>query len=456
MLRIAIRNVIQNRKRSLLVGSTIFISTLVLFLSDFTMNGVETQVIKGYINLQSGEVNVVGPELKGKRMSDPAKYFMTELPDQKERAARVAALPALDGMLSAMGDEIAYVDRRITRFGTITKGRVSERICTYNLTPEHRDHLLATKTIELKAGKLEVDEPGAITVSEDTARKAKLSVGDTVSLSIKSVYGAANLLDFTVRGIYKNRAGYDAWYGFMSDRDARLLLDADPSFFDVCMIFLKNPEAAKRVSEKLDSRLKDAGLPLGSDWWYSASLFYPRNAQGMKSMSAMFVYVMMIIIALGLRSSLRMNLFERMREFGTMRAMGFGRWSCYVVIFSEVFFLTMIAFAVALAIGIAYVAVFGTTGIYVGGGPMSYALGNESFWPQFKMMDVVSGFIVILVFSIFATVGPALRLNFQPITDTIAKRFKKISPLRELMAERRRRRLAKVARGARKTAEAVA
>ena len=56
ILKIAVRNIRQNRKRSFLIGLTIFISSFLLLLSDAALNGIEKQVLRGYIPLQSGEV----------------------------------------------------------------------------------------------------------------------------------------------------------------------------------------------------------------------------------------------------------------------------------------------------------------------------------------------------------------------------------------------------------------
>lgn len=445
MIRIALRNVLKSRKRSLLVASTIFISTLLLFLSDFTMNGVETQVLKGYVNLQSGDAAMVGPEIKGKRLTDPSKYINPELPDRKGLEARLNALPRMTNILAGFAPEVSYIERKILRFGKITKGKVSSTFATFNLSPEHRDRLLSTKTIQMLDGKLDIETPWSISICEEMARKLDAHVGDAVTLSIQTVHGAQNLLDFIVRGIQRNRAGYDNWYAFMSDADARAFLDAEPGFFDIAMIFLKNPGDAAGFAARLDARLSESGIPVGVEWWYGGSEFYPRNAQLSKTMFAFFIYVMLIIIALGLRASLRMNLFERMKEFGTMRAMGFSRFRCYAVIFSEIFIIAMAAYAAALVLGLAYAVVFGTSGIYIGNGAMSYGFGGERFWPQARFSDVWFAFIVIFVFSVFATMGPALKLNFQPITDTIAKRVRKVSAIREILTERRRRRLARQA-----------
>ena len=82
VIRIAVRNVLKARRRSLLVALTIFISTLLLFISNFTMNGVETQVLKGYVNLQSGDVCLESPEVQLMDPNNPGKYIQLDKPDR--------------------------------------------------------------------------------------------------------------------------------------------------------------------------------------------------------------------------------------------------------------------------------------------------------------------------------------------------------------------------------------
>ena len=42
-----------------------------------------------------------------------------------------------------------------------------------------------------------------------------------------------------------------------------------------------------------------------------------------------FIFFLLGMIAIGLRATVRMNLFEHMREFSTLRAVGYSRFQCF-------------------------------------------------------------------------------------------------------------------------------
>lgn len=78
LAKIAIKNVMANKKRSFLLGFVIFLSTLVLLLSNGAMNGVEKQVTKGYRYLQAADVIVIWDNLKKIGNEDTARLlFLT-------------------------------------------------------------------------------------------------------------------------------------------------------------------------------------------------------------------------------------------------------------------------------------------------------------------------------------------------------------------------------------------
>jgi len=56
ILKIAFRNLVQNKWRSLLIGCALFTSSFLLLISNAAMNGVENQVISSYVHYQTGHV----------------------------------------------------------------------------------------------------------------------------------------------------------------------------------------------------------------------------------------------------------------------------------------------------------------------------------------------------------------------------------------------------------------
>jgi ABC-type antimicrobial peptide transport system permease subunit len=158
----------------------------------------------------------------------------------------------------------------------------------------------------------------------------------------------------------------------------------------------------------------------------------------MRSIFFLFMVFLLIIIAMGLRSTVRLGLFERMREFGTIRVVGYGRGQSFALIFLEFFFLALIAMAGAFILTGILVAIIGRTGVHIGSGPQTYFFGGESFYPEIRIGDLIDGFLVILLFSLVSTLSPGLKISFQKIPDLLARKPRSISWWRAMLRSPRR------------------
>jgi ABC-type lipoprotein release transport system permease subunit len=278
LLKIAVRNIRQNRKRSCLIGLTIFISSFLLLLSNAAFNGIERQVLRGYITLQSGEVAVIWKGLKEVSPMDPGKFLYDlsfQVDDDEQEAENRWALAKLGEYLEAKETEIKAFYPTVRRYGQlISTEKIDSSFKTYGLTPESRDFLLQTGAIQPVDGELPV-EGYQVCISAMKAEEHQLEVGDWVIIEATTPYGAKNALDFQVGGIYANAAGYENWYGFMPESAFRELFDYDPGYFDVGRIYLHNTRKARGFARELDAYLTAETSVLRCESYAEASLFSP-------------------------------------------------------------------------------------------------------------------------------------------------------------------------------------
>lgn len=428
ILKIALRNILMNRKRSLLIGFAIFCSSFLLFASNATMNGVEKQVLRGYLNLQSGEVAVMWEELKKTDHNEPQRFinvFESNSFDVQKNNLNKKALSRLQSFLNENKQAIKAYFPTIRRNAEIISNQKVIVSIIYGLTPEDRDFLIKSKTLSMAEGNLLSDQDYCISISQETAKKYNLYIGDTVNVEVTTSYGSKNSIDFVVDGIYKNGAFYDNLYGYISDKNARELFDIDPNFFDIGRIYLKDSNQASQFSKKLDKFLLAESSVLRAESYLEANTFYTTNPRNMKRLFIFFCFFLLTIIALGLRSTIKMNLFARMKEFGTIRAIGFSRLQSFAIIFFEIFCLSLLSLAAAFVFSAILVFIFGQMGIYVG--PyISSMFGGEIFYPSIKMEDFIIGLVIMVLFAMFSTFNPGLKLCYQKITDIMAKQQKRI------------------------------
>lgn len=495
-LKIALRNLLKNKKRTILIGLTLIISCTFLLMSYAIGNGIGKQIMQKFRTAQSGDIAVVWQKVKDLDVSDPSRLFYSEY-DIKQDKENKAAIQRLNTFLKAHAEDIEVCFQPASGSGMLDTGRYASYSIIQGVTPEELAYLQKNRQFELVAGDTPFDYEYGICVSEDMASKYGVRLGDWVILDSDTARGFVNTLDYQVVGFYKSSSDYDSVYVYMPRENALELLDQDPEYFKVTRIYLKKPAKADEFAKKLDNYLTNQTNPANEPTTQNESennqlnpgtnstgldsnsvnlthnstghdsnsvnqapnstgldsnpinqtsnttssgilraesinfsaKFFSTIADFQKNIFSSFVIFILFIIAIGIRSAVGMNLFERMREFGTLRAIGFNRKQSFYIIFLEIFLLALTALATALMVTLALVLILRHTGIHIGKGAIAYALGGENIYPVFVLRDTLMPLLVITLFSLFAPLKPGLRLCQQKITDLLAQDQKPLSAI---------------------------
>jgi hypothetical protein len=75
LIVIALRNAAKNKRRSILIGSAICLSTFLLLLAGAIGNGSGAQIMHHYKDFWAGDVVVAWKEVKQYGLSDPSRLF---------------------------------------------------------------------------------------------------------------------------------------------------------------------------------------------------------------------------------------------------------------------------------------------------------------------------------------------------------------------------------------------
>ena len=428
-LRIALRNVLADRRRTGLIALSLFVSCFLLLVADGIGNGAGAQLLSRHRAVQSGDVVAYWRNVREEvDPSDPGRLLFSEF-DGKKEAANRRAMAALEEFLRRSAGEIDAVYRPVRAFGTLDTGELAAYCMIYGASPAELSHLRRAKALELVDGSsLSEVELGAY-ISEETAEKNGIWVGDYVALDCATPFGLVNTMDFEVAGVYRNGAPWDNVTVYVAEGDARRLMEWDPAFFASARIYLKHPSGREEFARRLDDALTAAGGELRAEPSDVSTAFWVSFTSFMKSLFTFFVVFLLAVIAVGVRSTIRMNLFQRIQEFGTLRAVGFSKPQCLLIVFSEVFLVSVFTLATASAAAAALILVLGRTGIFVGAGPASYILGGQYVYPALRFTDLATAFAVVSAFALVAPLGPGLKLMRQTITDMLAKNQRRVSVL---------------------------
>jgi putative ABC transport system permease protein len=167
---------------------------------------------------------------------------------------------------------------------------------------------------------------GKILVPALLARGMGAKVGDTVVIVATNKEGSVNGKTLVVSGILESATGPGGRDGYIHIDDAVEILRLAQREISEVAVSLKNPERVQQVAATIDTRLtaivKDPKkAPFQVHTWAELSPF--ANIARMVDLMTVFVKVMLIaIVLISVLNVMLMAVYERVREIGTIAAIG--------------------------------------------------------------------------------------------------------------------------------------
>jgi putative ABC transport system permease protein len=249
-------------------------------------------------------------------------------------------------------------------------------------------------------------EPGKILVPEILARGMKLKVGDTVVLVATNLDGSVNGKTFTVQGVLGDVTGPGGRDGYVNIADARELLRLTEPEVSEIAVRLKNPARLSQAKTEIDQALAGIrnaqGQPaLEVHTWEGLTPF--ANIAHMIDLLDLFIRVMLVgIVLISVMNVMMMAVYERIREIGTIAAIGTPPRRILTLFLYEGLLLGLIGALIgtALSLGIVY-----ALNVW----PVHFAFARQVFElaPSIAVSDVVLIGSIVLVVAVLASLQPA-------------------------------------------------
>jgi putative ABC transport system permease protein len=400
-LSLAVRNVFRNRRRSLhtLLAIVVGIAALVVFQGFIAdqMRGFRESVIKSGI----GHLQVAA---KAAYFSDgefnPGAY---QIADADALARKIAALPEVKELIPVTGLTAlaAYGDKTIT---LLVKGYPSGKVSFSSA--ETADPDTPYRLGRLVAGKSYTRNP-EIVLGAGSAAALGVQPGSVLTLMGVAGENGLNGLDVTVSGVFEG--ANDALFAYL-DYPTALVLNgtASPAALTVICDSL---EAADRVAAAV--RAFDDGVAIKT--WKELAVYFGQ----VEAMYAAFLQVIRTILLLitlfVTANALTMAVFERMREIGTLRAVGTTRIGLFALIFLEG---GVIGLAGSLA---GVLAGYGLSALFNVFGGVSFLYEKEWVRIAFRptLDHSLSTMAVVTVFAFFGAIVPAWKAARLTVAETL-------------------------------------
>ena len=391
MLRLAWRNVWRNGRRSAINVAAMGFGLAAIMFGQSMMKSLQYQLVEkatgsftGHVRIQRRDVDE--PKFPDKFMTDP------------EPAAK---LMAADPRVLAWG-------RRIHLTGLISSPKMSLGALICGVEPE-KESQITDMAGYVKEGRYLRNGEKGIVMGRKIAGRLDVRLGEKVVLMAQAADGSMGAEAFRLVGI--SETGSESFDGQMVwiPISAMQELLGRPGQANELAAKLKDLNEAAAVSADFNAKLGPGNI--GALTWKSIDKEIIGIQAFQDGLLTIVLFVVFAIVALGVLNTQLMSLFERVREFGVLMAIGARpRWIVRLVLIESAL-LGLVGTALGIAIGTLLIGHFGRYGLNLPvGNAFKYFLPFPSViflrpaWPM-HLFACATVFVVTLL----ATLPPALR-----------------------------------------------
>lgn len=399
MLKLALRNVMRQRGRTALTLGAIAFGVAGLILAGGFVQDVYVQLAEATIRSQLGHIQIYHKGFYAAGARKPQEYVLTR-PDQIVREGRSNPV-VRDVML------------RLNFSGLLNNGRADIAVIGEGMQPDKEARLGTFITI-LKGKPLSDEDRFGIVVGEGVAKALKLAPGAHVTLVTNTIDGVLNSLDFVVVGVFRSFSkDYDNRAVRVPLAAARDLLATNAA--NTAVVLLYSTEDTDQVKGELERALASQNVEIMT--WLELSDFYRKTIELYRRQFGFLQVITLLMVVLSVANSVSMTTFERVGEFGTMRAIGDRNRKIFWLVVLENVIVGLIGGTAGVIVGWAIANLISLVGI-----PMPPPPNSESGYTAYVLIVpsiVLASFAVGLVATVVAAILPARRIARVPLDEAL-------------------------------------
>ena len=259
--------------------------------------------------------------------------------------------------------------------------------------------------------------PSNILIPELLAKGMKVKVGDTIVLVATNQDGSVNGRTFIVQGVLEGISGPGGRDGYIHIDDARELLRMEAEEVSEIAIRLKDsdrlPAVAARLQQTVSTLRNQQGKPVFEvHTWHKLSPF--SNIASMIDLLTLFIKVMLVaVVLISIMNVMIMAVYERIREIGTIAAIGTPPRRILGLYVSEGLLLGLLGTVTGIVISLA--AVYALN-LY----KLTFSFGRQEHLvlaPVIEPMDVLVVSLMVIAVAVLASLQPAWKASrMEPIS----------------------------------------
>jgi putative ABC transport system permease protein len=402
IFKIALRNILRHKRRTLLSAITIAAGLVMLIIFDSLMSGVDRASLENMVNLTDGSLKIYSKDYAAEKMAYPLKYGIDNLGAVRDSIKKLPEIQGITPRLSFLS-EIIGPSQTLRIVGSVIQPETDGQVFTLSKYIVTGRFFSSNSANEIILGKKLAGDLG-------------VTIGDTIMLAANTRFEAHNANDFEVVGLLETAAPS------LNENGVFITFQAADSFLDtkglVTELVLHIPWSKaenirtyltriNQTRDKLNTRFPS----LTTNTFYDANGNFIEMMAGKSKVQSLIAFIILLIGAVGIVNTVLMSVYERIREVGVLRALGLQPGQIRTMFLYEGM---LIGFAGSI-IGILTGFLINIWLVYTGLNATALMKNFDAsqlpiwgiFYGQWNIKTFVAAFILGIVISALAAVFPA-------------------------------------------------
>ncbi|HEY0840181.1 MAG TPA: ABC transporter permease, partial [Vulgatibacter sp.] len=257
-LKVALRNLIQARRRSLLLSLALAMVTTLLVVLLALSQGLTENMRKTATTLASGHVNVGG--FYKVTQGQVAPFIADAAPVRKIIEENTPGLDFVIDRLGGFGKLISDTGSIVSSFNGIDPAVEHQFLDRIQLAPEREYKEGGSDAVY--GDRSRIGQPGTILLFAVQAKRLGVGVGDTITITTETTRGMMNSAEFTVAAIARDMGMISNFFSFVPKEANRELYRMKPESTGGFFVYLKDIEQADATMAHLRKVLEEKGYAL--------------------------------------------------------------------------------------------------------------------------------------------------------------------------------------------------
>lgn len=397
VIKMAVRNILKYRRRSIIIFGAIIFSIFILVLAMGFIEGFK-EMFNSMIFENIGHITIYKEGYYKKAEMLPIGLLIEEPGEIMEKIKRVGGIKQanqeirLGAMIIALDESLDIIARGVDIFEPESSLRY-RKSTVQGRFPQKDDQIILGRPL---------------------AQILNVSLGDKLVVMTSNAYGGINAVEVTISGLFETGIKEeDENLIFMGLGKARDLLQIDRGATEISLT-LEDEGLTGEIISELKPLIGEYGLEVFSWKDTHAELSTAMSIAGFFLL--VLVVIVIVVVSTGIINTVLISVFERIRDIGTMRAIGMRKGQVLSIILIEAAILGFFASLIGMGVGGWLVTLFSKNGINMGEAAEQIMGMSRIIYPRLSVSTLALSLMVGVLISLLGSLYPGLlAIKLQPV-----------------------------------------